>query len=88
MYKVHRSGLLVITNVTITAVGRVGRYVLSGNEGSFVFSKRPVGVTVESPNGSYDFAWEDCNPEAGLGLDWYNPFKVCTHDSTSVGPFA
>ena len=70
MNKVHRSELLVVGNVTITAVERVERYVMSGNEGCFVFfSKRPVGVTLESPDGSCDFDWEDCNPEAGLGLD-------------------
>ena len=70
MNKVHRSEPLVVGNVTITAVERVERYVTSGNEGSLVFfSKRPVEVTVESPDGSCDFDWEDWNSEAGLGLD-------------------
>lgn len=70
MSKVHSSEPLLVGNVTITAMERVDRYVTSGNEGSFVFfSKRPVGVTVESPDGSWDFDFEDWNSEAEPGVD-------------------
>ncbi len=70
MNKVHSGEPLVVGAVTITPIERVERYRTSGNGGFFVyFSKKPVRVTVESPDGSWDFDLEDWNSEAEPGLD-------------------
>lgn len=70
MNKIHSGEPLVVGEVTITPMERVERYRKSGKRGLFVyFSKLPVRVTVDSPQGSWDFELEDWNPGAGPGTD-------------------
>ena len=60
MNKVHNGQPLVVGEVTITTVERVERNSTSGKRGFFsYFSKQPVRVTVDSPEGSWDFYLED-----------------------------
>ena len=70
MNKVHSGEPRVVGEVTITPMERAGRYRNSSKRGFFVyFSKRPVRVTVDSPEGSWDFDLEDWNSEAEPGMD-------------------
>ena len=65
MNKVQSGVPLVVGEVTITPVERVERRHTIDERGLFVsFSKKPVGVTVDSPVGSWVFDLEDWNPEA------------------------
>jgi len=49
---------------------RVERYRTSSKKGFFVyFSKKTIRVTVDSPEGSWDFDLEDWNSEAEPGMD-------------------
>ena len=69
MNKIHSGEPLVVGEVTITPIERVERYRTSGKTGFFVyFSKKPVRVTVDSPEGSLDFDLEDWNSEAELNM--------------------
>ena len=71
MNKVHVGEHLVVGEVTITAMERVERYRTSGKKGFvFYFSKKPVRVTVDSPEGSWDFDLEDWNSEAAVVVDF------------------
>ncbi len=70
MNKVHVGEPLVAGEVTITPMERVEKCRTSGKRGFFVhFSKKPVRVTVDSPEGSWDFDLEDWNSEAEPGMD-------------------
>ena len=70
MKEVHSGEPLVIGEVTITPVERVESYRTSGNRGFIAyFSKKPVRVTVDSPEGSWEFDLEDWNPGAEPGID-------------------
>ena len=70
MNKVHSGKPLVVGEVTITPMERVERYRRSGKRGFFVyFSKKPVRVTVDSPEGNWDFDLEDWNSDAEHGMD-------------------
>ena len=64
MNTVHSDEPLVIGEVTITPIERIEWHRTSGKRGCFVyFSKKPVRVTVDSPEGSWDFDLGDWNPE-------------------------
>jgi len=70
MNKVHSGEPLVVGEVTITAIERVERYPTGGKSGFFIyFSKKAVRVTVDSPEGSWDFELEGWNSEAEPGMD-------------------
>jgi hypothetical protein len=70
MKKVQSGEPLVVGEVTITPMERVERHLTSDKRGFFVYcSKKPVRVTVDSPQGSWDFDLEDWDSEAELGLD-------------------
>ena len=70
MNKVHTGKHLVVGEVTITPMERVERYRKSGKKGFFVhFSKKPVRVTVDSPEGSWVFNLEDWDSAAEPGVD-------------------
>ena len=59
MSKVQSGEPLVVGEVTIKPMERVERYRTSGKRGFFVyFSKKPVSVTVDSPEGSWDLDLE------------------------------
>ena len=69
MSKIRSGEPLAIGEVTITPMERVERCRTSGNRGFFVyFSKKAVSVTVDSPEGSWDFDLEDWNSEAAVGV--------------------
>ncbi len=71
MNKIHSGEPLVVGEVTVTPVEGVERYRTSGKRGFFVyFSKKPVRVTVDSPEGSWDFDLEDWNSEAAVVVDF------------------
>ena len=56
--------------VTVTPLERVDRYLTSGKGGFFFhFFKKPVRVTVDSPEGSRVFDLKDWNSEAEPGMD-------------------
>ena len=60
----------VVGDVTITPLERVERYRESNKKGFFFYySKRPAGITVNSPQGSWDFDLEDWNSKAEPGMD-------------------
>lgn len=64
MNKVYSGEPLVVGEVTITPVERVERHRTSGKRGfSVYFSKKPVRVTLSSPEGSWDFDLEEWNSE-------------------------
>ena len=70
MNNVHSVEPIVVGELTITPRERVERYSTSGKRGFFVyFSKKPVRVTVDSSEGTWDFYLEDWNSEAELGMD-------------------
>ena len=70
MKKVHSGEPLVVGEVSITPLERVEEYRTSGKRGFFVYvSKKPVRVTVDSPEGSWDFDLEDWNSKAEPGID-------------------
>ena len=52
-----RSGKpVVVGDVTITPLEQVERYRVINEKGFFIYlSKRPTGITVNSPAGSWDF---------------------------------
>ncbi len=66
----RRGEPVVVGEVTITPLERVERYSESNGKGFFFYySKRPVGVTVDSPAGSWDLDLEDWNSKAEPGMD-------------------
>ena len=70
MNKVHSGEPRVVGEVTITPMERVEGYRTSGKTGLFVYlSKKPVRVTVDSPEGSWEFDLEGWNSEAEPGVD-------------------
>ena len=70
MNEVHSGEPRVVGEVTITPTERVESYRTSGKRGIFVYcSKKPVRVTVDSPEGSWEFDLEDWNSEAEPGMD-------------------
>ena len=70
MNKVDSGEPLVVGEVTITPVDRVERYRTSSKTGFFLYlSKKPIRVTVDSPEGSWDFDLEDWNSGAEPGMD-------------------
>lgn len=70
MNNVHSGEPIVVGELTITPMERVERYRTSGKRGFFVyFSKKPVRVTVDSPEGSWVFNLEDWDSAAGPGVD-------------------
>ena len=70
MKKVHSGEPLVVGEVAINPMVRVERYPTSSKRGFFVyFSKKTIRVTVDSPEGSWDFDLEDWNSEAEPGMD-------------------
>ncbi len=70
MNEVRSGEPVAVGEVTITLLERVERYRVSNGKGFFIyFSKRPVRVTVHSPQGSWDFDLEDWNSKAVPGMD-------------------
>lgn len=70
MNKVCSGEPRVVGEVTTTPMERVERYRVSNGKGFFAyFSKRPVGVTVDSPQGSWDLDLEDWNSKAEPAMD-------------------
>lgn len=65
MNKVYSGEPLLVGELTITPMERVETHRTSGKGAFFVyFSKKPVRVTVDSPEGSWDFDLEEWNSEA------------------------
>ncbi len=70
MNEVRSGKPVVVGEVTITPLERVERYRVSDGRGFFIyFSKRPVGITVNSPQGSWDFEIEDWNSKVEPAMD-------------------
>ena len=56
MKDIRRGKPVVVGEVTITPLEQVARYRLINEKGFFIYlSKRPARITVDSPEGSWDF---------------------------------
>ncbi len=70
MNEVRRGDPLKVGEVTITPLERVERHRVSDGKGFFIYlSKRAVGVTVDSPQVSWDLDLEDWNSKAEPAMD-------------------
>ena len=70
MNEVRSGEPLVIGEVIIVPLERVERYGVNNEKGFFVYlSKRPVRVTVDSSEGSWNFELEDWKSKAESGRD-------------------